>query len=181
MDVSLSSETFFSEWRGAPRSKQIVGNKSGHFSFCSTSSVDSRDILTYDRGAPFNSYFEGGGLRSSKPPSYRYVWQRPRPSHPDPCYDRCAPTIFFLRFFNLVAYDLSQNLIRIEIKLLRDEKAHGIGTRRENHMQKKNCLFPTILGLRSPVIQKPFRTKSDTSQHASHTNSKWFWAKKMKL
>ena len=40
-------------------------------------------------------------------------------------------------------------------------KSHALGTRRESC--KKNGLFLTILGLRSPVIQKPFQTRTATT------------------
>ena len=49
-----------------------------------------------------------------------------------------------------------------KIKLLnRMNKSPCVGVQRESC--KKKCRFPTIFGLRSPVIQKPFPTKSATS------------------
>ena len=55
--------------------------------------------------------------------------------------------------------DLEQN------KAVRpDEKYHGLGTRREKSCKRKRSIPDDFgLRLRSPVVQKPFQTKSATS------------------
>ena len=56
-------------------------------------------------------------------------------------------------FLNLGAKDLSQNWFGRKIKLLPDEKCHGLGTQHENHGKKWPLSYD--FGLRSPVIKKP--------------------------
>ena len=77
------------------------------------------------------------------------------------------PLFFSGVVFNLRAQDISQTLIWKKYKtcFIADEKIYGLGTQQESC--KRTCtiffFFPDDLGLRNPVIQKPFQTKSDTS------------------
>ena len=67
---------------------------------------------------------------------------------------------FFRGFLNLRAQDLSQKLIRSQIKnWYRVKKSHGLGVT-TRIMKKQIDLFPDDFGLRSPVIQKPLQTKN---------------------
>ena len=61
--------------------------------------------------------------------------------------------------------DLSQKLIWRRTKLLSDEESHGLGIHDESHGKKEKwpiiCFVSAVVfGLRSPVVQKPFQTKS---------------------
>ena len=47
--------------------------------------------------------------------------------------------------------------------MIPDEKSHDLGTRRRIMQKTKWPIFLTILGVRIPVVQKPFQTKSSTS------------------
>ena len=79
----------------------------------------------------------------------------------DTCYDRGTPLFFLILPLNFGAYDLSQKLIWSVIKLLPDEKSHGLGTQHENRTRKRP--ISNDFGLRSPVIQKKNQPESATS------------------
>ena len=46
--------------------------------------------------------------------------------------------------------------------MIPDEKSHDLGTRRRIMQKTKWPIFLTILGVRIPVVQKPFQTKNAT-------------------
>ena len=69
-------------------------------------------------------------------------------------------TCFVVRFLNLRAQDVSQELIWIQMMLLRDEKSHGQDTQHtQRESTKKKLSLSEDLGLRNPVMQKPFSPK----------------------
>ena len=62
----------------------------------------------------------------------------------------------------LVAQELSQILIWRKIRLVPDEKSHGLRTQRKSTREKKYPVSDDF-ALRRPAVQKPCQTKSATS------------------